>query len=575
MTTGDPGETEGSGGGETISQADGPEGAQYAEPAAESQETARSASAGDSGGARDDVTLPRLSALGWARWAWRILTSMRTALILLFLLAIGAIPGSVLPQRGVSVDQVTNYFLDHPDIAPWLDRFYLFDVYTSPWYAAIYLLLFVSLTGCVLPRAMAHYRATRARPPKAPRNLDRMPYCARFTTDAAPGTVVEHARSVLKGYRTETDTSTGGGTATASVAAEKGYLRETGNVVFHLALLAILLAVAAGSFYGYRGNMLVVEGTGFANGVPSYDAYYPGTAVDAGDLQPFSFTVDDFTATFIEGGKLAGQADSYSADLTYKEAPDAPEKHHKLEVNEPLSVDGAQVYLLGHGYAPEFEVTNADGDVVFDQAVPFLYRDTFTFTSDGVIKVPDTGDDDQLGFSAVFYPSAAKSADGDLVSDFPDTRDPVVTLQGYKGDLGMRSPQSVYQLYTEKMDEIGASPEMRPGDTWNLPDGAGSITFKGYRDYLSMQVNSDPARLPALLAAAAAVLGLLATLFVRPRRAWVRARRGDDGRTVVEVAGLSKTDAAWATTEFHRIARTLRDRLRNAPATTDDAGMKE
>ncbi|ASU86433.1 cytochrome c biogenesis protein ResB [Nocardiopsis gilva YIM 90087] len=498
---------------------------------------------------------------------------MRTALILLFLLAIGAIPGSVLPQRGVSVDQVTNYFLDHPDIAPWLDRFYLFDVYTSPWYAAIYLLLFVSLTGCVLPRAMAHYRTMRGRPPKTPRNLNRMPYCARFTTDKAPDAVLEHARSVLKGYRMETDAPADAATCTSSIAAEKGYLRETGNVVFHLALLAILLAVAAGSFYGYRGNMLVVEGTGFANGVPSYDAYYPGTAVNAGDLQPFSFNVDDFKATFIEGGKLSGQADSYAADLSYKEAPDAPEKHHKLEVNEPLSVDGAQVYLLGHGYAPEFEVTNADGDVVFDQAVPFLYRDTFSFTSDGVIKVPDTGDDDQLGFSAVFYPSAAKTPQGELTSDFPDTRDPVVTLQAYQGDLGMRSPQSVYQLYTEKMDELGESPEMRPGDTWKLPDGAGSVTFKGYRDYLSMQVNSNPARIPALLAASVAVVGLLAALFVRPRRAWVRAKRGDDGRTVVEVAGLSKTDAAWATAEFHRIARTLRDRLRDAPA--NDAGMKE
>ncbi|WP_184080885.1 cytochrome c biogenesis protein ResB [Nocardiopsis mwathae] len=511
---------------------------------------------------------------------------MRTALILLFLLAIGAIPGSVLPQREVSVDQVTNYYLDNPDISPWLDRFYLFDVYSSPWYAAIYLLLFVSLTGCVLPRAMAHYRAMRARPPKTPRNLERMPYSARFTTDAAPDEVLKQARTVLKGYRTETDAESGpGADATGtpgggSVAAERGYLRESGNVVFHLALLAILLAVAAGSFFGYRGNMLVVEGTGFANGVPSYDAFYPGHLVDAEDLQPFSFTVDEFRASFIEDGNLSGQAESYVADLTYKEAPDAPEEKHRLEVNKPLSVDGAQVYLLGHGYAPEFQVTNSDGDVVFDQAVPFLFRDTFSFTSDGVVKVPDTGDEDQLGFSAVFYPSEAQNSEGELISDFPDARNPVVTLQAFKGDLGMRSPQSVYQLYTEDMEEIGDSPELRPGDTWELPDGSGTITFKGYRDYLSMQVNSDPARIPALLASTLAVLGLLATLFVRPRRAWVRAKRGDDGRTVVEVAGLSKTDAAWATAEFHRIATGLRDRLRDAPASTPttakhDAGTKE
>ena len=42
-------------------------------------------------------TLPRLGPLGWARWAWRQLTSMRTALFLLLLLAIAALPGSIWP----------------------------------------------------------------------------------------------------------------------------------------------------------------------------------------------------------------------------------------------------------------------------------------------------------------------------------------------------------------------------------------------------------------------------------------------------------------------------------------------
>ena len=33
---------------------------------------------------------------------WRRLTSMRTALILLFLLAVAAVPGSLLPQRNLN-----------------------------------------------------------------------------------------------------------------------------------------------------------------------------------------------------------------------------------------------------------------------------------------------------------------------------------------------------------------------------------------------------------------------------------------------------------------------------------------
>src|SRR3977135_4333282 len=90
------------------------------------------------------------------RGMWRWLTSMRTALLLLLLLAIAAVPGSVWPQRGVSAENVNAYLRQHPGSGPWLDRFSFFDVYSSPWFSAIYLLLFVSLVGCLVPRLRQH-----------------------------------------------------------------------------------------------------------------------------------------------------------------------------------------------------------------------------------------------------------------------------------------------------------------------------------------------------------------------------------------------------------------------------------
>lgn len=495
-----------------------------------------------------------LGLLGWSRWAWRILTSMRTALILLFLLAVGAIPGSILPQNVVSVDEVDQYFRDNPELAPILDQLYLFDVFSSPWYAAIYLLLFVSLAGCVIPRALKHVRAVRARPVSTPRHLDRLPYAAKFSTDADTETVLERAREVLKGYRTERYGD--------SVSAETGYLREIGNVLFHFALLALLLALAAGAFFGYRGNMLLVEGDGFANTLPSYDAIYPGHWTDTDQLEPFTIHLDDFEASFIDEGDLRGQAASYSADLTYTESPEAEEQQHLLEVNHPLNVDGVQVYLLGHGYAPEFEVRNSDGDVVFDQAVPFLYRDTASFTSDGVVKAPDTGGEG-LGFAGVFLPTAAEDNGGELVSTFPGPENPAVTLEAYQGDLGMVEPQSVYQLQTSGMEELGESPVMEIGDTWELPEGAGSLTFTGFSEYISLQTNRDGSRPFALGSSVVAVAGLLLTLFVRPRRVWVRAEEGEDGRTRVVLAGLGKSEVAADNQEFHELTTRLAGRLRS------------
>ena len=494
-----------------------------------------------------------LGLTGWLRWAWRILTSMRTALILLFLLAVGAIPGSILPQNGVSVDEVDQYFRENPDLAPVLDNLYLFDVFSSPWYAAIYLLLFVSLTGCVIPRAMTHAKALRGRPVRTPKNLQRMPYAAAFSTDAAPETALEQAKKVLKGYRIEHYGD--------SVSAEAGYLREAGNVLFHVALIGLLLALAAGSFFGYRGNMLMVEGEGFANTLPSYDAIYPGHWTDTDQMEPFTLQLDDFEAVFLEDGELRGQADSYSADMTYRESPGAEEQTHELAVNHPLTVDGVQVYLLGHGYAPEFEVRNAEGDVVFDQAVPFLYRDTMSFTSDGVVKVPDTGGE-ELGFTGVFLPTATEDEQGELVSSFPGPENPVVTMEAYQGDLGMHEPQSVYQLQTQGLEQIGESTVMEMGDTWELPDDAGSITFSGYSEFISLQTNRDGTRPFALGAAVTAVGGLLLTLFVRPRRVWVRATEREDGRTEVELAGLGKTEVAANNQEFHELTTTLAGRLR-------------
>ena len=87
---------------------------------------------------------------------------MRTALVLLFLLALAALPGALLPQRSLNQRLVTQYFADHPTLAPLLDRLQFFDVFAAPWFAAVYLLLMVSLVGCLLPRTVEQLRGLRS-----------------------------------------------------------------------------------------------------------------------------------------------------------------------------------------------------------------------------------------------------------------------------------------------------------------------------------------------------------------------------------------------------------------------------
>ncbi|MFC5184300.1 cytochrome c biogenesis protein ResB [Actinomadura harenae] len=495
-----------------------------------------------------------IGPIGWLRWAWRQLTTMRTALILLFMVALGAIPSSFLPQRGQAPEKVAAYFQQHKALAPWLDRFSLFDVFAAPWFVAIYILLFVSLAGCVLPRLVKHFRAMRAQPPAAPRNLARLPQSATFETTRTPDEVLAEARALLKKRRFRVADGTG------SVASEKGYVGELGNLMFHLALLGLLFSLGVGNLFGYRGDVLLREGSSFANTLAQYDQFKPGRAFDTGELSPFSITLDDFQAKYELKGEKRGQATDFHAAITYRDTPDGPQKHYNLKVNHPLKIGGTKVYLLGHGYAPQFTVRDGKGQVAFRGAVPFLPQNPRTLQSEGVIKVPDA-QPTQLAFYAILWPTATATSDGkQIVSEFPAALRPVISIVGFKGDLGLDSgnAQSVYQLegLGKTLNPIKRGEKlMEPGETFKLPDGSGSITFEGMKEWTSLSVNHDPGRVPALAAAVLAILGVIASFTVRRRRVWVRASAAEDGRTVVHVGGLTLGNP---TPEFDDVVAALR-----------------
>ncbi len=325
---------------------------------------------------------PALGLVGWLRWTWRQLTSMKTALVLLFLLALGAVPGSLVPQTAIDPIKVSDFLTAHPKLGPLYDKLGLFDVYKSAWFSAIYLLLFISLIGCVVPRLSVYVKGLRARPPKPPRNLNRLPGYQRFELSEA-GDVLEVATRELRKRRFRVQTYDG------AVGAERGYLREAGNLLFHFSLILALVGVAWGSLFGYRGSVLVVVGNGFSNSVAQYDDFTPGRAFSGDDdLPPFSLTVKDFEVKFQEDGPQKGAAREFKAQLDYQQTPDAPEQSYELQVNHPLKLDGSSVYLLGHGYAPRVTVRDGQGNVAFSGPAPFLPQDS-NFSSFGVVKAPD------------------------------------------------------------------------------------------------------------------------------------------------------------------------------------------
>ncbi|MFZ2178879.1 MAG: cytochrome c biogenesis protein ResB [Rhodococcus sp. (in: high G+C Gram-positive bacteria)] len=526
--------------------------------------------------------LPRQSMAGraeaLARNTWRGLTSMRTALVLLFLLALAAIPGALLPQRSLNEGKVTDYIATRPTLGPWMDRLELFDVFSSFWFTAIYVLLFVSLVGCILPRCVDHAKALRTRPVAAPRNLARLPHHSEAHVDGTPEDLAARVRGQLKGWRVETRT---GGERSVhageiTISAEKGYFREFGNLVFHLSLVGLLVAIAVGKLFGYEGSVIVVanNGPGFCTTSPAvFDSFKAGNSLDGTGMTPLCIKVKDFAADYLD----SGQAEMFTSNISYQAGDDLETgtwRDTRLQVNHPLRVESDRVYLQGHGYAPTFTVTFPNGETR-TETLQWRPDDATTFLSSGAMRFDPPGGmypdgeerrKNQIAIEGLFAPTALFHGKL-LASSYPALNDPAVAIDIYKGDTGLDTgiPQSLFSLNKElinqgrlvKQDRVN----LMPGESATLADGT-QVRFDGAVDFVNLQVSHDPAQQWVLVSALTMMAGLLVSLLVKRRRIWARiypADSSDQGprRTVVELGGLARTDQAGWGDEFDRLCTRL------------------
>lgn len=474
-----------------------------------------------------------LDSRSFLRWCWRQLTSMRIALILLLLLAVAAIPGSLFPQRSQNPVQVRQYFIDNPQAAIWLDRLSMFEVFSSPWFSAIYLLLFISLIGCVLPRSIEHLKAIGAKPPLTPKYLDRM----EFYTEIKKVDLDKVEKYLKKKrFRIRRDEN--------SISAEKGYARESGNLLFHLSLVLILIAVGVGSLLGSRGDAIVNVGDRFINTPTSYDILGFGKYQSEDSLPPFSITVKDFKAEY---DPVTNAAIDYELTVLTANPAGSKEETRSIKVNQPLTYGSTKIYLQANGYAPIVVVKDKFGKVVFDGPTTFLPQDG-NLSSIGAIKIPDM--QPQIGFVASFLPTADRDPIRGGFSSYPEVLDPRLLLAVWKGDLGLNTgvPQSVYRIDTSKMERIGLK-ALVLNESYDF--GEGSITFTGWTSWVNLQIVNDPGKGFALIGAILAILGLLISLFTRQRRVWVKQGKK------TQVAGLAKNGIPGLEEEIRELVKEM------------------
>ena len=474
-----------------------------------------------------------LDSRSFLRWCWRQLTSMRTALILLLLLGIAAIPGSLFPQRSQNPIQVKQYFIDNPTLAVWLDRLSLFNVYSSPWFSAIYLLLFISLIGCVLPRSISHLKAIGAVPTLTPKYLDRMEF---FTEIKKVDLDLAEAKLRKMRFRVRRDEN--------SISAEKGYARESGNLLFHLSLVLILIAIGVGSLFGSKGDAILNVGDRFINTPTSYDILGFGKYQAEDSLPPFALTIKDFKAEY---DPTTNAPLDYTLTVLAANPVGSQEKTEIIKVNKPLTYGSTKVYLQANGYSPKVIVRDKSGKVIFDGPTPFLPQDA-NLSSIGAIKIPDMNP--QIGFVSSFLPTADRDPIRGGFSSYPEVLDPRLLISVWKGDLGLNSgvPQSVYRIDTSKMERIGLK-ALVLNESYDF--GEGSITFIGWNSWVNLQIVNDPGKGYALLGAILAISGLLISLFTRQRRIWIKQGRK------TQVAGLAKNGIPGLEDEIKKLVKEL------------------
>lgn len=467
-------------------------------------------------------------------WAW--LTRMRTAIMLLLVLAAGAAVGSFFPQRPIDAIGVAAWIDRHPAWEPFMRAFGLFDVYGSWWFMAIYGLLLVSLVGCLTRRYKQQIRAVRNEP-MHPSVLSNRQRYVRARTATTPDESIVRAERLLRARRFRVSR------AGSTLAGERGHLRESGSLLFHTSILVVLAGATIAKLFGASGQVLIVEGDTFVDSTLNYDSIAEGRLF-ADRRSGFELTLNNFTVEW----HPSGVPRLYESDVTITDGS-GQQRRTTVRVNEPLKIDGRNVYQIAWGWAPVLEVRQR-GRLLYDGPTVFL-PSAQGWT--GVAKIPQT-EPQQTGLAMQLFVDPFEDENGVLQDRNRAPRDPIIVAQVLVGDLGLDRPQNVYTLDPTGLSRIGQEIVGR-GREITL-DNDVTLTFRDLVQYSVFQVGYNPGTGVLLAGGIGLLVGLFPALYAFRRRVWIRATSDDDG-TLIELAGHAFQRKAAADDEFTSIVGDL------------------
>ena len=410
---------------------------------------------------------------------WKTLTRMRTAIILLGIVAGLSIIATLLPQKALQPEKASAYLQAHQTLGPVWDQLGLFSVYESWPLLLAAGLMYISLGNCVLTRGRALYRRWRR---KLPRNHQ--------------------------------------------------FIGEAGSLVFHLSFFVLLAGILYGKAAGFTAFVNVVEGQSVVEARPSYDQIEEGLLFGADQHKGYEVRVDRFNASYYSNGK---PKEFVSHVEVFDQGRKVTEKD--IRVNDYLEYRDVKFYQASYGWAPVIQVTDPRGNKVFDSPVNFFGDPQL---QNGILKVPAAGPPgQQLGALMFFAPDLQQGASGSTAGT-ANANNPAVLFRFFKGDLQADRTQNVNELDTTRMSQIWTGGVLM-GQTATLPGGY-QVTFPQLLRYTGLQATDDPG-VPVIWFSFVLMLGgLMVRLYLAPllqtREARIRRRAAEPAaRVAAAVAG--------------------------------------
>jgi len=481
---------------------------------------------------------------------WRNLRSMRTALILLLILAAASVIGSLLPQIPNSPERVGRYLDDHGAWGTFLFRAGFLDVYGSWWFVLITTLLFVSLAACLFPRTRALLRALRQRPIHA-RELDGFLHHAELRVGATPDEAAAGAARYLRRKRFRVSRQGG------AVAAEKGVLREVGSLLFHGAFFLLLVGVIVGKGTGFTGRAVVTEGETWVDARVNYAGEIRTGRYFGGAHTGMGIELLDFDDSYRRNGLPI----DFVSRVRFLDREGRTTDLEDIRVNHPASRDGLRIFQEGFGWAPVV-TASLDGtpmwstpiDMTRDQAPEGVPGTAMPWR--GAIKL--TAPDPDVMITLELWSDYRAFVNLQLTGEPTPMLvqfDPLIRYSVYVGRILDPARSSVDPTGMRRV----ARGDLHAAGTAHA-DVAGvrdlTLSFPELRQYSVLLISRDVG-IPAVLAAAILLLvGLIPALYVSRRKVWVRAEAAPGG-ALVKIGGFALQRKESFDEEFDRIVRAV------------------